>query len=369
MVEKAIIDIISSNTKQGIPKEKIFKNLLDVGWEQEQIEQAYAFFTDTEIPLKSKAVSKSKKGLIKVLGIISIFLFFSSGALGYYYFFLSPTTVLDRMVLNISKIKTFDYSGELKAVGKLKDTLGGSSSIVGEITSDEKSTSNIYFSGEADISEIKEPKVLFTFDLTSDLLGEQMNLGLDLKVINKKVYINPERMGELLDSFGLSSLKGQWIEIDASSSTSESKINFDFTDLITKSGEILKITESLPSEDIKGVKSFYFSYEINKEVLKEYLKELASQNKAKEQDLTEIDHMFDNVESIQGELWVGKKDSFPSKLILNVIPKENTDSTEELSLILFISNINQPVIIDIPQNSKTFEEIIKENSDSLMNLF
>jgi len=77
-----------------------------------------------------------------------------------------------------------------------------------------------------------------------------MSLALELRLIQKKLYINPKNTAGLLEAFGLSSLEGQWIEMDMTSSLGESNVSFDVSDLLTKGGKIVKITDTLPSEEI-----------------------------------------------------------------------------------------------------------------------
>lgn len=368
MVEKGIVDMIEKQSKQGIQEQQILKNLSEIGWKQEEIAEAYAFFKDINTPLPDKPASKSKKRLITVLSIVLAFLLLSSGALGFYYFFLSPTRVLQKMVLNISEVETFEYSGDIKAVGDVNEVLGEDASIVSSMSADGVSSSTFNFNGKADISDLKQPKVLFSFDLSSDILGEQTNLGLELRFIEKKAYIHLRDVGQLLDIFGLSSLNGQWVHIDATSSLEEKSISFDTSDLLKKGPEIVMITDTLEAQDIDGVNTFHYSYEINKDALKQYLKDLASANEGSVQDLTDIDHSFEKIEYINGEIWIGKKDSFPYKLTLNLKAKdiEDTSSSQELNLTIYLKNFNMPVQIDIPSESKSIEEIVSEMQNMFM---
>jgi hypothetical protein len=68
---------------------------------------------------------------------------------------------------------------------------------------------------------------------------------------------------------------------------------------------------------------------------------------------------FEGIESPEGEIWIGKRDLLPYKIIVNMTKKETEKSKTSgvTNLTLLLKNFNKPVQIDAPQESKSLEEL------------
>jgi hypothetical protein len=386
MINQELIKYIEIQLQQGLSKEQINSSLIAVGWSEKDINEAYSFLSDTtpqpvtqtESPAPTDSPKKNKKKIVGIIIGVVLFLVLAGGVSGYFFYYLSPARILGKTVENLQDIKSLEYSGQLEAKASVEQVLGESTSILAQAPFvDNSNTANlnniaVIFSGKSDTSNLEQPKLQFSFDINSDLLGEAMQIGLEFRFINQKAYIQIRNMEEFLGFLGLASLNNQWVEIgtdtleDTADIELSTEVNFsEIEDIFNDRPEFIKITEKLPTEEIDTVKTYHYAYEIDKDLIVEFIKELSSEGST-DIDLSTED--FDDIQSINGEIWIGKKDYYPYKLTLNVTGNDDgqMESSDELNFTLFMKNFNDPVQIDIPSNTKTLEEVLNEASGSVL---
>jgi hypothetical protein len=383
MVNQELIGYIQEQLKQGSTQEQVKESLLANGWEEKDVNETLSFLAETDTTGSLQKPKKGKKKIVGVLAILAVFLFLTTGALGYYYYFLTPERVLLKMAMNLPDVKTFEYSGDIELVAETEQVLGESTylfeeaSVLGDTTTtDGVSNSSFTFFGKSDVTDKQQPKALFSFDISSDLLGEGMslNIGLELRIIQQKLYLKLSNMSELLSIFGLEYLDEQWIVVDPESLgedveleiSSDEESPYDMVELLTEKPGVFKITEQFPAEDVDGVSSYHYAFELDKTLLIEYMEEKSPD------DSTDIRESFESLELLTGEIWVGKDEYYPTKLTLYVKGSDSESSTgietgiEEVKLTLFLKNFNKPVEIDVPADSVPIEEILNQFQGLLM---
>jgi hypothetical protein len=384
MINQELIKYIELQLQLGVSREQINSSLMAAGWNEQDINEAYSFLSESAAQSVTQGETSSftdspKKNKKKIVGIIIgivLFLVLAGGVSGYFFYYLNPTRILGKTVANLQNISSLEYSGELEAKASVEQVLGESTSILAQApfvdNSNTASLNNILvsFSGKSDTSNLEQPKIQFSFDISSDLLGEAMQIGLEFRFIQQKAYIQIRNMEEFLQFLGLANLNNQWVEIDMKTlqDTADIELSTDVNiseigDAFADRPEFLKITEKLPTEEIDGVKTFHYAYEIDKDLLIRFVEELSSEGKT---DINFSTEDFDDIESIKGEIWIGKKDYYPYKLTLNVMGYDTGQSgdSNQLNFTLFLKNFNQVVQIDVPSNTKTFEEILNEAMSS-----
>ena len=370
MVIKELIKKIEQLSKQGMSRGEIKTSLIEAGWEEQDIDDAFTFLSNLDPSAPSEEPKKSKKKIIMILSIVGTFLFLTTGVLGYFYFFASPQRVLLKMVMNVSNLTTFEYSGDIEGKANIDQVLGASTSILGEndfvedTSTSEASNTTVSFSGRTDISNIEQPEVLFSSNINSELMGEVTTIGLEVRLIQDMLYLKVGGIEELLGFFGLQALDNQWIELESSDVEDSVGVELDsdetspeILDVLTENPEVIIITEKFSNDEIDGVGTYHYAYEIEKGILIQILRELSSDSS------TDPGESFQDVESITGEIWIGKKDYYPYKLTLNVKANGSEDAiaSEGFDLTLFLKSFNQPVQIDVPSDVMTLEEVMYQS--------
>lgn len=309
----------------------------------------------------------------------------------------SPERIIKKMFINLSNVKTWQYSGEIKTEGNLGDSLTNQAdlSLMIPLNQNKKvSQTVINFGGLVDIQKINDPKVLLALDVKTDALtSTDVSFGLESRFINQIIYTKLSAV-PYLGFFDLSSLKDQWLKVDAktlkqqtnfSKSKKESANNQENGQLSLEQmiqlktaiqrANIIKITDRLPDvrmdKTIDGSDNYQYQFVLNPEGIKLFLVEFAKIVEDEELNSIEVDEMYEEIygknELLAGKLLIGKKDLLPRRISFDLITK-TADKTKVLwktSQTVSFSNFNQSVQIEVPTSTKTMEEVFGEFSSML----
>ena len=400
MINQQLLDYIKQQLQQGVSREIITSNLISQGWQQSDINEAFVsinspisstpqeniatqqFSTISQQP--KRRINKALLAVISILGILII----GGGVFGYFYYFQeTPEKVVEKMTTHLTEVKTLEYQGEIKAEVTTPDLLGGVNFMqpTQQKPSKQASDFTINFNGKSDIDDLKNPKGLFAFNIKTDALKEltqgESTFGLEVRTIDKVVYIRLNNLPNL-GFFDLSVLSNQWIKIDTEAikkqfgleklegQIKETQKQQDLTPeqteklkQIVAQSKVFKVTEKLASEKIDGVDTHHYKFLIDKAELKKLIIDISGvvQNKTlTNEELAEFDKGLEAIDNLGGEIWIGKKDYLPYKVLLTIGIKETAESKTagQLTAILSFKNYNKPVQIDIPSPVKSIEEIL-----------
>ncbi|MEI6597045.1 MAG: hypothetical protein WCL13_02425, partial [bacterium] len=208
-----------------------------------------------------------------------------------------------------------------------------------------------------------------------------LSLVLDIRTIGKVIYFKISDMLNLR-FFDVSILKNQWVKLNVEalknqlglekfdaqikevqnnqdlSSEQKEKIKTAF-----QQAKIFKITEKLSGEKIEGVSTYHYKFIIDRAGVKIFYIEVNRIIRGREitqKELIDFDKNLEEVESPAGEIFVGKKDMLPYKIVLSYIIKNSPKSKSpvKVNLNLLLKNFNKPIEVEIPAQVKTTEEII-----------
>lgn len=248
--------------------------------------------------------------------------------------------------------------------------------------------------------------------------GTTLNLGLSIRTIAKNIYFKVNQLPYPLSFFVPSEFQDSWwgLDVEKMEELAEGEAPdvlktigvSDLTDsdkrkkeienelaLIFTKYELLSITERLADEEVNGVNCYHYAYEVNKENLKNVLKEIINlaENQTKETGNSPVGLLSENEEykefieqfekiitSFNGQIWIGKKDyylynfNFDLKIDLNGIEIDGKTIPEnvikfDLKGEIKYSDFDQDTTIIAPEESKSLTEYFESSiSDSRMEL-
>ena len=376
MINQQLLDYVKQQLQNGVSKEQIKSNLLSNGWQESDINEAFALVdslmsstvsqisNSPQLPaeFQQPVEPKTKRSLFAVLLALGILLV-AGGVFGYFYYFReTPEKVIEKMKNRLSEIeiKTIEYQAEVKIA----------------IEPELKNPFFFTLTGKSDVSDQNNPKLSFTFE-TNDQLGVIKG---EVRVINKVIYIKLNNLPNLVWGFlDLSSLSNQWIKIDIEAIAKQFGFEQRLEELqkqqkltqeqikklkqIFNQTKVLKVTEKLASEKIEGVDTHHYKFSIDKNEFKKLIKDISSiQNKTlTDREFAEFDKALEAIELFGGEIWIGKKDYLPYRVILNLKIKEIAEFQKggQITITILLKNYNKPIQIDTPSPVKSIEEILR----------
>lgn len=412
MVNQQLLDYIKQQLQQGISQEQIRSSLMANGWQEADINEAFSsmnypssstppdniaaqqFSTTSQQP--ARRINKTLLAVISILGILII----GGGVSGYFYYFReTPEKVIEKMTTRLTEVKTLEHQGEIKAEITTPDLLGGFNFMqpVQQTPSEKASNFSINFSGKRDIGDLNNLKELCTFNIRTDALKEltqeESVFGSEVRIIDKVVYVNLNNLPNL-EFFDLSLLSNQWIKIDTEviknqlglenfeEQIKEAQKQQELTPeqvekikQIVEQAKVFKITEKLTSENIEGVSTHHYKFLIDKNELKKLIVDIIKivdigkvvlDKTLTDEELAEFDKEFDKglevIKTLDGEIWIGKKDYLPYKILLTLEIEETAESETagRLTTTMSFKNYNKLVQIDTPSPVKNIEEVLTQ---------
>ena len=348
-------------------------------------EEKVNYDANSESSIAPIIVKGSHKKLFIVLGLLGV-LIITGGILAFKNYFLSPEAVVARMFKEISKVESFEYDAEIKAELKGTHLVTDGFALPMDDSSNEimnkdeiKNNFTINFSGGLNIKDLNMPQSAIKINFKTDFLsGEESVFDLELRLKDNNLYILLNNIGEtgIID---LSFLSKVWIKFDMSDldelrGTSDSEKDDSDPKLsdeeIKKLKEIyskiplIKITEKLTNEKLNNESVYHFKYTLDKDALKKFIIEASSildNKEAANFDQDNLDSSLEALESLSGEIWISKKDFLPRKLSFISTYKETSTSkiSGNITTMISFKNFNNPFNVEVPNDTKPFEEIIE----------
>ena len=424
MVNDQLLNYIKQQLALSVTKDVIITNLKSQGWNEIDISEAFAALsmqnissgnmvplnviqnqqvgqttTQTNInqispELLPKHSLKNKKWILIVVGFILLCLL-GGGAYAYYSgAFLSLPQLTSKAIDNVRKTNSATYDTTISIdFSELKEVTGGINQMLAGSIAPTKIS--LTAGGSYDFSDINNKKMLSKVSVDGGLFSTI----LDLRVVDNTFF------GELVKAPTLSFLpvlakfEGKWFSFPLKSEDTQS-LNNSFNPInsiigvdskvidkitpeqkehlyqITRDANFIKTVKKFPAETISGEPSYHFIFDFDREginkyfvTLKEYVNTIGKDDSTLSSfDPTSFSKFLDNIQDFKGEVWIGRKDTLPYKIMLDfsVKPDEKKDEKVKISIVSIFSAWNKPVSIIAPTESTPFEEFISSvMSDSL----
>lgn len=343
--------------------------------------QASAQATMSVSPAFAQNPKYSKKIWLAV-GLAVAVLLLAGGAWAYYAYYLqAPERILGKMFDKLTEVKSSEYSGEVKIetdFSKYKSSallLPGSGSANAQLG---KLTFKFNGISETQVQDLNNLKIATSFVVVPEgITGFSGNLGIELRMLGKVMFI---RLTDIpnLGLIDLSTLKNQWVRVDfeamAKQFSTEDKLKeFEaqqksmvdkFSQLrqaVITSG-LFKVTDKLSSETIDNTSTYHYKIALEKEGIKKFfnqLSEIIPEFKRTAEEQTKFEDELSKLTTLpEGEIWIGRKDYLPRKIYFeSTMQPAGEASPTKIAVTYLMSKFNEPVQVDIPEQSKSIEEL------------
>lgn len=137
---------------------------------------------------------------------------------------------------------------------------------------------------------------------------------------------------------------------------------------ITKSAHFIQVTERLAPETVGGEFSYHFKFILDREGIQNYFDDVKNYLSEVGKDDSRISSLdpeifnesLDKIQDFTGEAWIGQKDHLPHKVAVdfNIVAGDDDTKVIKMGIVSIWSDWNQPIDVQAPEGSVTFEEFI-----------
>jgi hypothetical protein len=392
MPNQELINVIKHQLEQGRTEDTIKTVLISQGHKEEDIEAALrAIYLGEEKPpeievperkIEAPSITpppisqivqppkRPRKILLFVILLIGL-LIIGGGASAYFFYWQSPEMIMQRMFGKLGMIKSAEYSGQIKFETEIKGLFADPIGVL------------LNFDGAFDITNLDNPKQSQKINASGSGFFEGLALELGVKTIDKINYVKLSNIApmtaDLLTGLGLDLTKAenQWIKIDIEEAKERFGVSKKKTAIeklrkeqilkaqaLVKKFKLFKITQKMPSEKIEGVISHHYKFALDKEEFKMFILEmekiLGEDFLFSEEEISRLDDAL-ALFSLTGDIWIGKSDLWPYKIILDSSSKEDEEkgmAAAKITLNLSFKNFNKTISIEPPAEAKSLQGVM-----------
>jgi len=334
MANQQLLDYIKQQNQLGISQEKTKKDLLDIGWQGQDIDEALKASaseikpisqplnpiiekTVVEKPITAKPQSymqafetakeeikqeddqkpsrKPNKLIFIIIAVVIALSLVAGGAYAYFDYFQAPEKVVQKMMTKLTDVKSFEYTGEVNSEDNISGLLAGAQSFVplsadatnsdenlasASSTQNKVTTTTLNFSGKTDFYDQNNIKNQLTLNIKTDAFSKDgTEIGLEARSLQKNLYFEFNQLPSL-GFISLDSLKNQWIKVDLNALQGQvdtaNNINkitptqIERIKTLFNEDGVLKITDKLASEKVNGQNTFHYRFALDKVALKKF---------------------------------------------------------------------------------------------------
>jgi len=392
MINDELLKYIREQIEKKTDSEAVKKTLRERGWQDRDIEEGLKTMSDAQaadptIPSTIPAIQitdprKQGKGAKLTLGFV-IALLALGGGLAYFYLYDSPENIIKKAVAAIGAITSETYTGELKIEAENVRSVGGA---LNPFTQ-QKASLVLRFDGVTDLTDAMNSKNAVTLSLNPGSLPFGI-ISLEAKTIQNTTYLKLVTAPKLnfLDvsvlqdkwiKFDLEAIKKQFLGTSQSAPTPTPAKNPWDKDTIGKIktaiivNPMLSVSAVLEGEKIENANTYHYRFTLNQKNIKAVFTTIAETAKEDPATLTAQTKNFEtflaSIKENSGEIWIGKNDFLPYKLLLSLTIKSNESQPGgKLTLTINLKNFNQLVKIDPPSPVITIEEMFKIIQESAL---
>jgi hypothetical protein len=298
----------------------------------------------------------------------------------------SPDRILAKAVNGAMAAESMEYAGSLRVeVTVDPEKEGGDSAsqtlaMVGGSEPGQPVKLLLTFDGAYDRMDGNDVKNRGSYTLaTTQALGGAPIGTLETRRVGGATYVSLAKVPEI-PLFDLSALAGVWVKFDLESlkgmfgasatataevpkpkrgPTAEQKAEIEKAFLEIRP---IHVAEKLKDEDVEGTASHHYRLAVDKTKLRAFL--LRARDIMQEKDslayekiADDYDKFSEEVEIQALEIWVGKKEGFPTRLLLQASAKASDDVPGDgaFTLDATFKGFGKPIVIEAPADAKTLE--------------
>ena len=416
MVNGQLLSYIKEQLALNVPRDVIITNLKSQGWNETDVSEAFTALSMQNMPLENPIISnmspnqqigqnitqpnvdqmilgflpkdnkKNKKWILIIMFFI-LFCLVGCGAYAYYSgVFLSLPSLTSKAIDNVKNTNSATYDTTINVdFSELKDIASGVNQMLAGVIAPTKIS--VTAGGSYDFSDTNNKKISSKVSVDGGIFSTI----LDLRVVDSTFF------GQLVKAPTISFLpvllesEGKWFSFpfnseDAQSLNStlnpinsiigvDSKVIDKITPeqreniyQMTRNANFIKTIKKFPVETISGESSYHFLFDFDREGIDKYLNALKGyvntigkdDSTLSSFDPTSFSKFLDNIQDFKGEVWIGRKDTLPYKIMLDfsVKPDEKKDEKVKINIVSIFSAWNKPVSIVAPAKSTPFQEFI-----------
>ncbi len=370
--------------KKKKSSQEIKQTMLNGGWPELIIDESLQEIK-TELAFMPQ---KSRSNPLIILSICLLVVIGGGSFLAYVYVLNTPENMLNRMESNLENVKSYSYKGSLSATITANDSSTTTDTVsflkpLQQVETALGATSvydmSIGIEGQWDKTIKENPKSAATISLSYKPANDaEVNAGLEMRAMNKSLYMKVNKVPDLPEMSGLGVLQNQWIKLDSSAASSVYPLGSEFA-IATESAEITKIKENkekikqiyaknkfivfdktTTTEKINLIETKHYKFTIDKNKLKDFYLEffaLLNDTKINESETVYLSQSFDYVKSINGEIWVGKSDILPYKVKLALAMNNDQETAVQLNTEIEFKDYNKPSNITEPTDAKSIDDL------------
>lgn len=282
-----------------------------------------------------------------------------------------PDDVIQKMIAAMSEVRSLHFAIQTDLEGSVPITSPFPIPIPSD--SSEMATVAITAEGDADTSTPGFSLFQSIFTITAKDEKQSSEFGLELRLRDKKIYVRLTKAPS--EGIDLSRVINQWTVIDPEVAGTqfglekgkekkqplrEEQIN-RIRELV-RNTKFFSLERVLPSEKIAGTATFHYAVTLNLPETRSFAIEsrtIATGKEATAKELAELDTTIEKLDEITGELWIGRRDYLLYQVMLQgITPSAESGANATWQLTATLTNHNQPVAVEVPEESTPFEQFL-----------
>lgn len=373
-MNKDLNNYIKKALEGGMSEDNIESNLINSGWNKNDIDKAFKAYHGSSDDLNKSDVgmfTKYKIILVVVLGVLII----GGVATATYYVFnnesgMTSQQVIEETINQMSDIDSLSFDALAKAYKE-----------------DDPFSSDVSFSGvsnfSSNLSDFNDQQVYFEGGMTGFESDQRLSLGFEYRVVDNSIFIQVDHLPIIIPQEMSSQFVGKWIEINEEDIQSQmgnyrGDLDQDYDeyaltedqkertkDVLINADWFQEITMEDNQSDI-----YLIEYVINLEEFKKVIHDirLIIMETFEEEDAQElfndmddfenyVNDFLEDIEEISGSAVIDKNSYYLKELNINSIVNIDEDVIN-IDLSLSLDDFNEPVEIEKPQDTQSINELL-----------
>jgi hypothetical protein len=394
MITPELLDYIKSNLASGHDIDKIKSELRNSGWQNEDIDAAISSVGhDTGgamapgMTFNNDPHNAPRPWIKEIFIAIAGLLILGGGAsaAGYYYLVPpKPEKMIKLAAVNMRNVHSFDYSGDMvisvssqAGLFSLDHLLQNAALTVPNTKVAGSSTEkfDIKFSGTADVTDTAHPKSDINLNFNYSLL----TFGLEARLVDQILYVKADQLPKL-GEYDLTKYSNTWIKVDPKELGQDYGLGVNLNQKSTELTEgqkqeivtaankahLFNTVIKLTDDTIDGKPMYHYAFDVDMNGLKDYLLQV----ERIENSTSTTGENLDNVQILNPEVWIGKKDRMIYKVAGQIADRPTAGTTQAASgsanIVVNFKNFNNPSPIAAPKDFKNYKDVIAEFTQSTM---
>ncbi len=329
-----------------------------------------------ELPKETVPKNKGKLGLMLV--IIAVLILIGGGVYAYInYFSNTPEKIIDKVIKNLSKVKSGEYYGTLNL-----EAIEGEVGVISGIFPDNVSKVTANFKGFFDLNDLSDIKGSLLVDANIQMAIEAATANFEIGMTGNSLYglVNSVYLPQSAETQRniMSLLTSNWVKYDIPdidgqkiSSVINNKIyGFYNNEQFKKDLASALSIKLIGVEKIDGIDCYHTQINFNKNETKIIIQDLMA---AQGQNIDQVDFdnsyddFFETLNKADIQAWISKSDFLLSKFYIKLnVSMDNQPAIMDLSF--GIKNQNKQVKFNVPEMTKDWNDIMGSLGTALQGL-